>query len=1013
MSLKTTEINVGSSANDGTGDGIRSAFQLVNENFSNVVSIVNAGVYSAVTANTIQANVNLISLGVTSTQVLTVAGVSNFSGAARFETASINSDLTVGSIITPAFSTQGNISSAGLTVSQSALIGKNLVVVGNLTVLGNSVSINSADLSITDSVIRLHNTANQTPLSVDDGKDIGVVFHYYQGASRTAALVWANDSQAFEFYAAGVESAANTFSGTYGNLKIGSLFTTNAQSIVSQGNISTTGYLLGNLQGSAARVGTLTVTDSVQGSLFLNGADRVYINGDPVITASQNFRGGVVPDYTQFSNLVETRGNLYANNQTISSSVSTGALVVAGGVGVSGALNVGGAVTGNRFTGAGTGLTGLATGLSVGGSASVVTSAAQPAITSVGTLSGLVVAGNVSASTVYDSGSRVITAASLGNYGVSQIIAGTNSNINPTDGTGSVTINVNNNWDTLQATNFSSANVQITGGSIPGVIITGTVNNASSAGIVTTAAQPAITSVGTLSALNVTGNISAARFTGIHNGAGTGLTGTASGLSIGGSAASAGTAGTVTSAAQPTITSVGTLSSLAVTEGITAASFTGTHNGAGTGLTGTASGLSIGGSAASAGTAGSAATVTNSAQPNITSLGTLSSLTVGGSITAGGFNGSGSALTGIPNTALVNSSLTINGTPVALGGAVNVGAAASALTGTILAAGVLSSSLTSVGTLANLTVTGNILGGAVYDNGSRVITSASLGNYGVSQIIAGTNTTVNPAAGTGMVTVNVNNNWVTLQATNFSSANVQITGGSVAASTVSGTVNSATTASSVTSAAQPAITSVGTLTSLSVTGGVSAGTFNGSGAGLSGTASGLSIGGSAASAGTASTVSGSNQPNITSVGTLTSLSVTGNVTAANFNGVASSAKYADLAENYVADAVYPPGTVLIFGGTAEVTQTSLASDTRVAGVVSTLPAYLMNSAQDGVAIALRGRVPCQVLGSVQQGDLLVTSALAGYAESVGQDRSHGAAVFAKALTHCSGPGTNIIEVVIL
>lgn len=106
------------------------------------------------------------------------------------------------------------------------------------------------------------------------------------------------------------------------------------------------------------------------------------------------------------------------------------------------------------------------------------------------------------------------------------------------------------------------------------------------------------------------------------------------------------------------------------------------------------------------------------------------------------------------------------------------------------------------------------------------------------------------------------------------------------------------------------------------------------------------------------------------------------VYATTFNGVATEALYADLAENYLGDNKYEPGTVLIFGGDAEVTITSTKGDRRVAGVVTTNPAHLMNSHLKGehvVGVALQGRVPCKVLGKVSKGDLLVTSGISGYA----------------------------------
>lgn len=137
------------------------------------------------------------------------------------------------------------------------------------------------------------------------------------------------------------------------------------------------------------------------------------------------------------------------------------------------------------------------------------------------------------------------------------------------------------------------------------------------------------------------------------------------------------------------------------------------------------------------------------------------------------------------------------------------------------------------------------------------------------------------------------------------------------------------------------------------------------------------------------------------------------VYAVNFAGLASSAKYADLAEMYTSDKNYGPGTVLVFGGEAEVTETTTEADHRVAGVVSTEPAYLMNSTCNGVAIALRGRVPLKVAGKVTKGDLLVTSSVQGYAKSVGSSTMYGAAVFAKAITSHDGEYLGSIEAVIL
>ena len=118
--------------------------------------------------------------------------------------------------------------------------------------------------------------------------------------------------------------------------------------------------------------------------------------------------------------------------------------------------------------------------------------------------------------------------------------------------------------------------------------------------------------------------------------------------------------------------------------------------------------------------------------------------------------------------------------------------------------------------------------------------------------------------------------------------------------------------------------------------------------------------------------------NEVTLGTLTTgANTTAGTITGNFSLSAGSrlnATFADLAEYYEADNQYEAGTVLAFGGDKEVT---LAEDntTKVAGVVSTNPAYVMNSSCEGehiVALALQGRVPCKVRGKISKGDMLVS-----------------------------------------
>jgi len=127
---------------------------------------------------------------------------------------------------------------------------------------------------------------------------------------------------------------------------------------------------------------------------------------------------------------------------------------------------------------------------------------------------------------------------------------------------------------------------------------------------------------------------------------------------------------------------------------------------------------------------------------------------------------------------------------------------------------------------------------------------------------------------------------------------------------------------------------------------------------------------------------------------------------------AVQAQYADLAEVYTSDQQYPGGTVMVFGGQAEVTQSHDSHDTRIAGVVSTEPAYLMNSKENGVPVALQGRVPCRVLGPVSKGDRVVSSHIAGVAQALDLAQYQPGCIIGKALQAIDSAEIATIEVVV-
>jgi len=211
-------------------------------------------------------------------------------------------------------------------------------------------------------------------------------------------------------------------------------------------------------------------------------------------------------------------------------------------------------------------------------------------------------------------------------------------------------------------------------------------------------------------------------------------------------------------------------------------------------------------------------------------------------------------------------------------------------------------------------------------------------------------------------------------------ASVSVTGAVTAASVVGGVITGSST--SVT----------GTTTAASVVGGV----ITGSSASVTGAVTGASVVGGVMTGSSISVSGAVTGASLTTAGTLTvnsggaaiaivngSTDGIGNIGSSGdgFNTVfakATSAQYADLAEKYVADAEYAPGTVVVFGGTHEVTVNATDADRKVAGVVSTNPAYIMNDRLDSeftATVALTGRVPTLVVGPVRKGDLMVAAGL--------------------------------------
>ena len=143
----------------------------------------------------------------------------------------------------------------------------------------------------------------------------------------------------------------------------------------------------------------------------------------------------------------------------------------------------------------------------------------------------------------------------------------------------------------------------------------------------------------------------------------------------------------------------------------------------------------------------------------------------------------------------------------------------------------------------------------------------------------------------------------------------------------------------------------------------------------------------------------------------TDTSLTYNPSTNILNTTASTAQYADLAEKYSSDEEYLPGTVVMFGGDKEVTIAEERTKA-VAGVVSSNPAYLMNSMLEGMSVdvALQGRVQCKVQGHIRKGDMIVAGATPGV--GIADDDPILGTVIGKALENYDSTEIGMIEVVV-
>ena len=587
------------------------------------------------------------------------------------------------------------------------------------------------------------------------------------------------------------------------------------------------------------------------------------------------------------SNVLSTNGNVIAGNIIAVDGTFTGNLYVAGNLvsnisyatlNVSGTINAGSIVTGN-VSGNGAGLSALnATNLF--GSANLTNLVVQNSVTttnlfvnSSANVTNLVVSNSVSTTNLFVNSAANLAAlnvsgtTNIATLNVTTLFANSATVFGPTTlnvfGISNLNSVLAQSLNVAGAANLNSVVSALYSGNgsglsnLPASNLIGNVANASVALVVSQPAQPNVTSLGILTGLTVSGLLVASNGSGISN---------INSSNLVGNVAAANVATVVTNPTQANITSLGTLTALNVS-GISNLSSIASAL-----ISGNGSGISnINGSNVS--TVGTAQSVTNAAQPNITSLGTLTGLYSTGNVSASLFIGGGNALS---NVQVAN-----------LSGTVNFANTAGSVTNAA------QPNITSVGTLTSLGVTGTVSAGTLVGDGQGIF---GIHANAITETVATANSVVQSAqpniTSVGTLTaLNVSgiSNLNSVVSSLFSGNGSGLS--NLNSSNLVGNVAQANVALVVSQPAQPNVTSVGTLTGLNVSGisnlnSVVSALFSGNGSGLSNLNSSNLVG-NVVAANVAGVVTNPAQTNITSVGTLTGLTVSGLLVASNGSGISN------------------------------------------------------------------------------------------------------------------------------
>ncbi len=248
--------------------------------YTNAVSYVDGKVF----ANTSQldANIALVQSQITANSATAYSNaVSYVDGKLYVNTSQLSSNLSNYALLSGAVFT-GDVTTNNLTVS------------GNLTLQGNTVIVGANNLVVNDAVISIHSPANGAPLTTNDGRNIGIAFHYYDTQDEHAALLRDNATGYLVWYSAATDPNSNT---------------------------NVTGESLGTVQANSFIAGNSTVFTVLNSTSYSGTANNsTNFDGLSLATVQGQITGNAATAYSNAVSYVDNK--VYANTDQLNANIA-------------------------------------------------------------------------------------------------------------------------------------------------------------------------------------------------------------------------------------------------------------------------------------------------------------------------------------------------------------------------------------------------------------------------------------------------------------------------------------------------------------------------------------------------------------------------------------------------------------------------------------------------------------------------------------------------------------------